>query len=63
MTPDRVVIAIYASAEFADWLGRLADERGQTTSGAIESAVKRLAESEGFEPPPQRVGIRRRKVG
>lgn len=58
---DRFAIAIYGTGKYHEWLRRYAYSRRQPFSSVIEVALSRLAEADGFDPPPRRVGEQGRR--
>lgn len=62
MACTRTALSVASNSEFSTWLANLADSRTQPISTVVEVALKELAERTGFEPPPQRVGNRRRQA-
>ena len=47
-------IVVQASAEYRDWLGRLADHCRMPASVVVDAAVARFAREVGFAEPPRR---------
>jgi hypothetical protein len=57
--PRQIVISIKGSADFRDWLNRLADHERVTSVAVIERALVEYAANHGFaEPAPKRTGPR-----
>lgn len=57
--PRQIVISIKGTAEFRDWLNRLADHERVTAVAVIERALVEYAANHGFaEPAPKRTGPR-----
>lgn len=55
----QTVISIKGTAEFRDWLARLADSERITVVQLLEKAVVEYAERKGYgEPAPRRMGGR-----
>jgi len=60
MACKRMTIAVPTNADYAEWLGGVADARGQSISGLVETALRQFAESAGLPAPPTRVRSNRR---
>lgn len=51
---------LVSTPEYRDWVNRFAEHGGEDKSVLIGRALRALAASEGFEPPPNRVPRRSR---
>jgi hypothetical protein len=52
--PRKELVALKCRASWKAWVIRFSKHRRSTPSGLIDFALMRLAQEDGFEPPPER---------